>query len=374
MLVIASSLLVSVGCATVEPASDNASEAEQGDSAGIAAAARAVTATEGLDPQARFRLILQLLERGDSAQAGAELGAYLAQRPNSRIAKTLLSQINTDATEMFPTDSFPVQLASGESLSTLARDYLGDLYLFYGLAKYNNIVVPRSIRIGQVINIPATENALAYRAQEKVADVVVDVADTATQTAMPSADPQDQNGTSLPEVVEVAEIIETPDPVTMLLQAFSAASETGDYTDVVTITNDHSDAIESQDWELLRDAYLSSGDAIAALNPIQGSIQFASAASLAIARDQLPSAIEWLQKSVSLDPDNDSAQDALNGAKEGLTDRYHREASAAFRAQELEKAISLWDEVLALDPEHSNALVYRAQAQELQERLSNLKK
>ena len=50
----------------------------------------------------------------------------------------------------------------------------------------------------------------------------------------------------------------------------------------------------------------------------------------------------------------------------------HKEALNAYRRQNLDKAIGLWDEVLALDPEHENARLYRSQAISLKKKLSNL--
>jgi hypothetical protein len=50
----------------------------------------------------------------------------------------------------------------------------------------------------------------------------------------------------------------------------------------------------------------------------------------------------------------------------------HREALDAYRAQDLNRAIELWDQVLIIDPDHENARLYRAQAVELQVKLRSL--
>ncbi|MEM9398168.1 MAG: hypothetical protein AAF991_11850 [Pseudomonadota bacterium] len=50
----------------------------------------------------------------------------------------------------------------------------------------------------------------------------------------------------------------------------------------------------------------------------------------------------------------------------------HREAISAYRAQDLDRAIELWDEVLELDPEHEGAQIYREQAMTLKSRLESL--
>ncbi|MEO0436831.1 MAG: hypothetical protein AAF098_07980 [Pseudomonadota bacterium] len=50
----------------------------------------------------------------------------------------------------------------------------------------------------------------------------------------------------------------------------------------------------------------------------------------------------------------------------------HREAISAYRAQDLDRAIELWDEVLSIDPEHEGAQIYREQAMTLKSRLESL--
>ncbi len=50
------------------------------------------------------------------------------------------------------------------------------------------------------------------------------------------------------------------------------------------------------------------------------------------------------------------------------------EAMTEYRKQNLEKSIELWDAVLALDPNHELAKLYRARAVELKEKLEKLDK
>jgi tetratricopeptide (TPR) repeat protein len=55
-------------------------------------------------------------------------------------------------------------------------------------------------------------------------------------------------------------------------------------------------------------------------------------------------------------------------------DRYHRNAQAAYRRQDLNTAIREWDAVLAIDPNNGLALARKQEALDLQRRLENLKK
>ncbi|MBQ0780909.1 MAG: LysM peptidoglycan-binding domain-containing protein [Thalassolituus oleivorans] len=57
---------------------------------------------------------------------------------------------------------------------------------------------------------------------------------------------------------------------------------------------------------------------------------------------------------------------------EATADEYHKQASMAFRRQELDQAIALWDKVLEIDPSHQHAMSGRLQAMELRKKLLDL--
>jgi tetratricopeptide (TPR) repeat protein len=55
-----------------------------------------------------------------------------------------------------------------------------------------------------------------------------------------------------------------------------------------------------------------------------------------------------------------------------LLGSYHERAVVLYRDQQLDQAIALWDHVLAIDPSYERAVIYRARAVELQQRLKQL--
>ncbi|MDO8862670.1 LysM domain-containing protein [Haliea sp. E1-2-M8] len=224
------------------------------------------TARPGLSAQELFRAALSLLETGNAGEARAHLIAYLEENPRSAVASDLLRQIEADSREYYPSEYREIALMSGESLSTLAQRYLGDVYQFYALAKYNDIVEPRQLRAGQTLRIPLTAIAIAaFAADDDPEATAREVAATAEAGAAEAA----------AEAEAPAEALPQPAP-------------------------------------------------------------------------------------------------ALARAPDGNPADLHREALNAFRAHNLEQAISLWDQVLVLDPEHENAGLYRAQAVKLQNRLQQL--
>ena len=120
-----------------------------------------VQAEPGLSPKRRFTKAVTHLERGEDADARAELIELLRVMPHHPSAEKLLDQIETPVGEYFPPQYTVVPLGSGESLSTVARTYLGDPLLFYALARYNDIAEPSRVPADIKLKIPHTAQSLA---------------------------------------------------------------------------------------------------------------------------------------------------------------------------------------------------------------------
>ena len=118
------------------------------------------TATPGLDPQARLRKLIELLETGQRDQARVEAQALLKAQPENTVAANLLNQIDSDPKATLGEQSFAYRIRPGETLATLAERYLGDRYMFYALSRYNGIDAPDQARVGQTIQIPGAPRRL----------------------------------------------------------------------------------------------------------------------------------------------------------------------------------------------------------------------
>jgi LysM repeat protein len=106
------------------------------------------------DVQRSMSAALDHLQAGQDEQAEAELTRILQSEPNNRLATSLLRQIKDDPVASLGRESFAYRVQPGESLSRIAQRFLNDLHLFYILARYNNIKVPRNLAGGQTIRIP----------------------------------------------------------------------------------------------------------------------------------------------------------------------------------------------------------------------------
>ena len=113
-----------------------------------------LTATPNLTAKQRMRLALELLSKGDAEHARPEIEAFMLEKPDNDLAKSLLAQIDQDPKTLLGAQSFSYTVQPGETLSILADRFLDDRFKFYALARYNNIQVPSQAEVGRVIQIP----------------------------------------------------------------------------------------------------------------------------------------------------------------------------------------------------------------------------
>lgn len=96
-----------------------------------------------------------MLESGHEEPAKAELQRALAADPNNKLALNLMRQIIApDPVAVLGRESFNYVVRPNDSMSGIAGRFLGDIYLFYILSRYNSIAVPRLVSGGQVLRIP----------------------------------------------------------------------------------------------------------------------------------------------------------------------------------------------------------------------------
>jgi tetratricopeptide (TPR) repeat protein len=132
-----------------------------------------------------FQAAMQFLQSGEPQRADEELHAYLKLVPDNKPAQSLVAQIEMPLGTIFPSDYFTVKLVKNDTLSSLAKAYLGDAQQFYALARYNNISVPALVREGQTIKIPKTDVALAALAGKGFGEKVPQGLAPATPNATP---------------------------------------------------------------------------------------------------------------------------------------------------------------------------------------------
>ncbi|GGO66714.1 LysM peptidoglycan-binding domain-containing protein [Bowmanella pacifica] len=339
-----------------------------------------VKAQPGLSPRERFSKALEHLEQGEAPEARAELNAYLLNIPNSSSARELLKQIDSSAQSYFPSEYFEVTLSSGESLSTLAGKYLNSPLKFYALAKYNQIISPSKVNIGQTIKIPLTPEAKFALSQPSKPVIEEDPPVDLVDTAAPPANVEEH-------VIEdkVDEPVVTPDPLPVedaappsaasLMQTMISYTQQQDFAAAVeqyhSLKSLGSLTDEARDIALI--ALEGYGKQLVETDKQTASSSYAEAAGLNLLNGNKMQAFRDFKQASELHPQNSEAMEEMLILQKEIADQYHREASSAFRRQELDQAINKWEQVLEVDPDHNSAKLYLAQALELKERLEKIK-
>ena len=112
------------------------------------------TAAEQALAQKTAMQSIELLEAGQEDQARNELQRALQLDPANKLANNLMRQITADPVAQLGRESFAYTVQSSDTLSRIAGRFMGDIYAFYILARYNDIRVPRQVSGGQVLRIP----------------------------------------------------------------------------------------------------------------------------------------------------------------------------------------------------------------------------
>jgi len=307
--------------------------------------------TPGLAARERLQLAVNQLQQGDATHAAVELKAYLEEVPNSAPAKNLLAQIETPIEMLYPADNFTVVLSNNDTLSSLASIYLGDAQAFYGLARYNNIENPSRVIAGQTVRIPSTPQALAAQAMRGP----MQQASLTPPPGAPATAPRP---------------LAPRDPWIAIREAVAA----GHFEEAIKEAETRQVRPNAAQAAILASAYAGSAKALRASNATQAGAQAVRAGQLYVETANRPEdALEPLRLAIAINPADARAQTLLNSAKTKAADIHYRAGVAAFQKQDLDGAIAAWDKTLAIDPEHKNAQLSRAQALELKQNLQKLR-
>ncbi|MCW7539765.1 LysM peptidoglycan-binding domain-containing protein [Aquabacterium sp. A7-Y] len=254
-----------------------------------------------------------LLEAGNEEQAKLELQRALALDPSNKLALNLSRQITADPVAVLGRESFLYTVRPSDTLSKIAGRFLGDIYAFYILARYNDIKAPRQVSGGQVLRIPGKapppeRETPPLRAEPKREPPPPPPAPPAPPAPAVASPPPPPAPPAPPPPVAAPE----PSAGELALRNAEAAERAGDLD-----------------------------RALAEYRRASGLGQASAASKGAQVRKQLIS-------------------------------RHTVNARTAFAKQDLDGAIRQWDRVLELDPEHETARLERRKAQTLKEKFKKL--
>ena len=338
----------------------------------------ALVAEAGLTPRQRMSKSIQQLELGNADVASVELNEYLLSTPDSSRARQLLKQINTPANEFYPPEFFVVELAFGQSISTLAQHYLGNALEFYALAKYNGIENPSRINTGSKIKIPLTANARSVRekdaqlAQKKQQGTEPQQAAVATDIVASKEEPQTTSVEDDSSEVLAENVPESPATIKAKLADANRAGDFAQSVSLLEILTSQNAEFDASTRLLASEALVGRADMIKANQASTAAQLYTQAADFMQQNGDDISAFDYFSLAYATDASNSEAQQKMMELQQQIVSKYHREASIAFRQQRIEEAIKKWDIVLHVDPSNTDVSAYRSQAVELQQRLKAL--
>lgn len=110
---------------------------------------------EAATPRERVGRAIDLLGAGKAEDAKAELARALEASPRDAVALRLMAQIETDPVTLLGPESRDYVVATGDTMSALAGQHLGDPLMFYALSRYNELSSPNALSVGKVLKIPS---------------------------------------------------------------------------------------------------------------------------------------------------------------------------------------------------------------------------
>lgn len=131
--------------------------------------------------------VVDLLEAGNEEAAHRELQNALRLDPGNKLALNLSRQMAEDPVQALGRESFAYVVRPGDTLSKIAGRFLGDIYSFHILARYNNIKVPRQVGEGQTIRVPGKAPAMLAAPTPPTSPSVVAKPSAAPAPAAPTA-------------------------------------------------------------------------------------------------------------------------------------------------------------------------------------------
>lgn len=319
-----------------------------------------------------LKTVIELMQNGQDQLAIDSLMVLIDDTPNASTMQKLLAQLQTNPSDFFGAEFFEVDVVAGDTLSTLANTHLGDPLLFFALARYNGITIPKHLEKDRRLKIPRdyagklpleqasagviqsglNNHAIDERSNlERIADFFVAGGDSkeAWETLLQASDAgtlsdygAEQLFTLSKQLTDQAYQDGNVDlAITTLEQSISKLPD-GQYAD----------GLQSRLVRIQANELLQRSNTVSQSGDIEGAWRLASEAS-------------------SIDPGFQLASDRAITLRTQLVDELHGNALRYWRDREIGNAILLWQKLLDIEPDFEPASVYLERARELERKFNS---
>lgn len=337
------------------------------------------TAEEILPAAGSIGQAITLLQDGKEARAETLLADILERNPGSSTAKLLLAQIRQPPEELLGESFEEVEIQPGDSLSAIAGRTIDNELLFYSLARLNEIEIPRLLRPGQRIRVPAV------RAVET--EIIESAAEDASAIDQPEQ-PPDQQPPGHDELAATARD---------LLQR-----ERYRQAHALLLSSARAGRLEAEGGALLASASVALARAACRRDDPEQALKVLNQASpwlsesaeegpfadqrdhvearlalgragQAVVQEDYAAAFESLLRARELAADLPRTHGRkLEQLESALVEHYHDGAVSAWRDQKVERSIDLWERVVRIDPGFEPAVRYLERARRVRTELQAL--
>lgn len=317
---------------------------------------------------------MTLLQNGEEAQAEAMLEKIAQERPGNATTRLLLAQIRRPPEELLGDSYAEVEVRAGESLSAIAGRTINNELLFYSLAKLNGIEVPRLVQPGQRLKVPliAPEAAIEPDAEPDTAPA---------EQARPGSRDPDQLELTARQLIDrerysqaYALLLSTAragrldeSGQALLAEAAVALSQVAEREGDPELAAKHLrqalpwlDDVEDHEAFARQRRHLDAGRRLVEAERL-------------LARGEQAAAFDALMAARELDEELARAHgQKLARLEAALGEYYHDLAVSAWRDQNVDQAVELWDRVVRINPGFEPAIRYLERARRAQRQLKNL--
>ncbi len=326
------------------------------------------------DPKGRAQKLvlhaIQMIQAGADSTARVELQEAVRLDPDNKIAHSLLRQTMVDPVATLGSRYFLYTVQPNDTLSKIAQRFLGDLYQFYILARYNNIQNPSQLEVGTVIKIPGNAPA-----------TVPPPTPPASSEPPPPVFKSKTDAKTLAEARRLIQSGAYSQAIELLQRRLQEAPDDQPAEDVLVSAHlgyakqlRNQGKVDEARQQLQQALALQPGNTKAntqlqAMEGDQRVERLYQSGLQALQRGEQEKAYAAFTETLKLNPHHVQAAQKAEEVKQDLIQRYHKNAMAAFHRQDLDSAIKEWDKVLVLNPDNESARLNRARALELRERI-----
>ncbi len=312
-----------------------------------------------------IKVAIHQLESGKMLEAEILINQVLQINPSHSTAKILKKQLSTAPKLIFGTSrTTQYKIKSGDTLGSIAKQWLGNALYFVSLARFNNIEIPTQIQSGQLIRIPVIKSSPLVKKEKRRS--------RANLALLEKYIAKNKYFKSLKRMTSIF-IVESDhkkllalqnDSLKKLLESKVSISERQSMIKQVKNISSHSKRqllkanfdqfIQQQSQAVLMDKFVLLFEANSYQNAANKLIQAKKTASGKQTGAEQESATHYYR------------------TEKLLINKLHEEAILLRKNQQLQKAADSWELILKIQPNNELALKYYHRTNRLLERLKNL--